>query len=533
MNVVLYARVSSEKQAEKDLSLPAQLKALREYALKRNWTIVEEYVDEAESARTADRPAFQKMIAATKQKKIPFETILVWKLNRFARNREDSIIYKSLLRKRGVQVISINENFDDGPSGRLLEGIIETIDEFYSANLAQDTTRGMKENTLRGYLNGGKIPYGYSAESIDVNGHKKKKLTINEAEASVVRKVFALSNQGKGSKEITNILNDEGVKRRSGEFWSISNIIYILQNETYTGCLIWHEARHNKNAATPIIRVPDTHPAIISRPHFDRVRSLVGLRNRCVTPPRAVSSSHLLSMLLKCRHCGHSMLACSAKSGRFHYYTCQSYKKIGKRFCRQKLLNAKKVEPFVMALIKERVLTRENIKKLILYVNQDMKIFEKDFEGKMTLLTLRLEEKLNRRKKLYNTLETGNMDIKDIAPRIKELNAEIEALEEEKRLLQTKRSEEQTILVSDEELNPYVDDLQETLFKGSISEKKGFLRSFIKEISIDYPTLEIEYILPLAPDPNGGARLITREVLRIDQNGSPNGSRTRVPTVRG
>ena len=124
MNVVLYARVSSEKQAEKDLSLPAQLKALREYALKRNWTIVEEYVDEAESARTADRPAFQKMIAATKQKNIPFETILVWKLNRFARNREDSIIYKSLLRKRGVQVISINENFDDGPSGRLLEGII-------------------------------------------------------------------------------------------------------------------------------------------------------------------------------------------------------------------------------------------------------------------------------------------------------------------------------------------------------------------------------------------------------------------------
>ena len=125
------------------------------------------------------------------------------------------------------------------------------------------------------------------------------------------------------------------------------------------------------------------------------------------------------------------------------------------------------------------------------------------------------------------------MDIKDIAPRIKELNGEIEALEEEKRALQGKREAEQTILVEDEELNLYVDDLQETLFKGSISEKKGFLRSFIKEISIDYPTLEIEYILPLAPDPDGGARLVTREVLRIDQNGSPNGSRTRVPTVRG
>lgn len=292
---------------------------------------------------------------------------------------------------------------------------------------------------------------------------------------------------------------------------------------------------HNKNTTTPIIRVPNTHPAIISRPLFDRVRSLVGLRNGRVTPPRAVSSSHLLSMLLKCGHCGHSMLACSAKSGRFHYYTCQSYRKIGKRFCRQKLLNARRVEPFVITLIKERVLTRENIRKLILYVNEDMKIFEKDFENKMALLTLRLEEQTTRRKKLYNALETGSMDIKDmdikdIAPRIKELNAEIEALEEEKRLLQAKRSENQAILVSDEELNPYVDDLQETLFKGSISEKKGFLRSFIKEISIDYPTLEIEYILPLAPDPDGGApacrqagALVTREVLRIDQNGSPKG----------
>ena len=122
MNVAVYARVSSEKQAEKDLSLPAQLKALRDYALKRNWTIVEEFIDAAESARTADRPAFQKMITEAKQKNPPFNIILVWKLNRFARNREDSIIYKSLLRKRGIQIISINENLDDGPTG-LLKGL--------------------------------------------------------------------------------------------------------------------------------------------------------------------------------------------------------------------------------------------------------------------------------------------------------------------------------------------------------------------------------------------------------------------------
>jgi site-specific DNA recombinase len=120
MKAAIYARVSSEKQAEKDLSIPAQLKALRKYALERGWDIVHEYIDEAESAKSANRPAFQEMIAAAKKKDKPFDSILVWKLSRFARKREDSIIYKSVLRRRGISVISINERIDNSVSGRLL-----------------------------------------------------------------------------------------------------------------------------------------------------------------------------------------------------------------------------------------------------------------------------------------------------------------------------------------------------------------------------------------------------------------------------
>src|SRR5581483_3362586 len=113
MKAALYARVSSEKQAEKDLSIPAQLKALRDYALRRGWDIEREYIDEAESARSADRPKFQEMVAAAKQKNPPFNVILVWKLSRFARNREDSVLYKALLRRNGVDVVSINEQIDE------------------------------------------------------------------------------------------------------------------------------------------------------------------------------------------------------------------------------------------------------------------------------------------------------------------------------------------------------------------------------------------------------------------------------------
>jgi len=183
MNVVLYARVSSEKQAEKDLSIPAQLKALRKHALDRGWNMVAEYVDEAESARSASRPAFQGMIAAAKKKERSFEAILVWKLSRFARNREDSILYKSLLRKRGITVISINEQIDDTAAGKLLEGMIEVIDEFYSTNLAQDTMRGMKENISRGFFNGGTTPFGYKKIRVPVGSTQKARLEPDETEA--------------------------------------------------------------------------------------------------------------------------------------------------------------------------------------------------------------------------------------------------------------------------------------------------------------------------------------------------------------
>jgi DNA invertase Pin-like site-specific DNA recombinase len=146
----LYARVSSDKQ-DTDLSISAQLRAIREYAERNGYTIVREFIDEAESGRTADRPAFKEMIAAARRSSRLFNAILVWKYSRFARNREDSIGYKTLLRKHGVQVISITEPFEDTPTGRLLEAMIESLDEFYSANQGEEIMRGLRESASRGF----------------------------------------------------------------------------------------------------------------------------------------------------------------------------------------------------------------------------------------------------------------------------------------------------------------------------------------------------------------------------------------------
>jgi len=160
MRAAIYARVSSDSQ-DVDLSISAQLRAIRDYAAKHGYEIVREYVDEAESGRSASRPAFRDMIALAKTKNPPFTAILVWKLNRFSRSRVDSVTYKTLLKSKGIRVISINEHLDESPSGQLLEGIIESVDEFYSANLGQDIKRGLRENASRGFYTSGRPPYGF------------------------------------------------------------------------------------------------------------------------------------------------------------------------------------------------------------------------------------------------------------------------------------------------------------------------------------------------------------------------------------
>ena len=146
----LYARVSSDRQ-DVDLSVSAQMRALRDYADKNDYKVVREYVDEAESGRVMNRPEFRRMIDEAKKTKAPFNEILVWKFSRFTRKREHAVALKSMLRRQGVRVVSITEQAEDNPTGRLLEGIIESVDEFYSENLGQEVVRGMREAASRGF----------------------------------------------------------------------------------------------------------------------------------------------------------------------------------------------------------------------------------------------------------------------------------------------------------------------------------------------------------------------------------------------
>ena len=523
MRVVLYARVSSEKQVEKDLSIAAQLKALRKYAGERDWEVCREFVDEAQSARTANRPAFKEMIALARKKEKTFDTILVWKLSRFARNREDSIIYKSLLRKHGISVVSINEQTDESPAGKLLEGMIEVIDEFYSTNLAQDTLRGLKENASRGYHCGGTIPIGYKAKKVKDGANEKTRLVPDKIFGPMVTRVFKMCEEGMGAKDIVKVLNGESLKTNRGRAWSKSTIYSILKNETYTGTLVWN--RRNKrhgivrpNDQSEVIRVEDNHPALVGRETFERVQKLMRKRSPQITHPRTVNSGYLLSGLLYCGKCGLAMLGCAAKSSKYFYYACHNYCKRGKDVCDARLVNKDRLESFVIDRIKANILTENNLTELVKLTNEEIRHSRGEAEEKLEGVDRQIGDLRERLHKLYDALETGKLGIDELAPRIRELKARIGELEKQRNSFVEDLESEEVELLSAPAVKEYADDLRSLLSRGSIMEQKSFLRSFVKRIEVNLPDVTIDYTIPLE---SKKVEPLAREVLPFAQNGSP------------
>ena len=225
-----YVRVSTERQDE--YSLDSQLKLIRDYAAAHDMDLPPEFVfvEDGVSGRSAKkRPSFQRMVALAKDKAHPFDVILVWKFSRFARNQEESIVYKSMLSKLGVDVISISEPLDDSPFGSLIERIIEWMDEFYSIRLAGEVKRGMAEKVSRAEIV--TVPsFGY-----DVRG----KTYVPNAQADTVRRIFADYLSGKGLATIARELTDSGVRTRRGSVPSNRWVRYILRNPVYIGKIRW------------------------------------------------------------------------------------------------------------------------------------------------------------------------------------------------------------------------------------------------------------------------------------------------------
>ena len=262
-----------------------------------------------------------------------------------------------MLRRKGVRVVSITEHADDSPTGKLMEAIIESVDEFYSENLAQEVTRGMREAASRGFFLGSKAPFGYKRVKVSDGAKERPTLKLDPATAPIVREVFESSLMGNGLKEICKELNERGITNK-GWRWHKTGLYYLLTNEAYTGTSVWGRTTKGDKEPDPV-RVEGAWEALVSRDLFENVQQ--GLKERApkVQRPARVGSKFLLSGLLLCGTCGKPYIGQGAKSGQYGYYVCGTLHRQGAGTCQASYLNAPKVEGFVIDKIDDRQSIRE------------------------------------------------------------------------------------------------------------------------------------------------------------------------------
>ena len=322
MNAVIYARYSSDNQREE--SIEGQLRECMEFANSTGVTVVGNYIDRAFSAKTDNRPEFQKMIKDSY--KHCFDMIIVWKLDRFARNRYDSAHYKNLLKKNGVKVVSAKESIAEGSEGILLESVLEGMAEYYSAELSEKILRGMTENALKGKMNGGQSPFGYFVD-------EDRKLQIDPKTAPIVQDIFTMYADGKRMQEIVDWLKAKNICTQKGKPMRVNVIQYMLSNRKYIG-----EYKYRN------VVIPDAIPAIISQELFQRVQERL-VKNKKAPARHKAEDDYLLTTKLFCGKCGAYMVGESGRSCQknvYRYYKCITAKR--KKLCDKKPVRKEWIE---------------------------------------------------------------------------------------------------------------------------------------------------------------------------------------------
>ena len=338
-NVVIYARYSSDKQTEN--SIDGQLRECRKYCDQHEYQIIGEYIDRAASGTTDNRPEFQRMIHDSAKQQ--FAYVIVYRFDRFARNRYDSAIYKKQLMLNGVKVISVSENVGVGDEGIILESIYEAMDEAYSRRLSAITKRGMREAARKGLWTGGVVPLGYRVEN--------RQFVIDEREAGAVRLIFNRYEEGKTKKQIADELNAAGYRTKTGKPFTHANFTAVLRNKVYYGDYSFED-------------VERTCPAIITKEQFERVQKLQVENQRCFG--RKVSETFFaLGGKLFCGNCGAAMIGDSgtSRSGEKHYYyTCGKRKKA--HSCNKKSERKDFIEWYICEQTLDLILSPKNIKTI-------------------------------------------------------------------------------------------------------------------------------------------------------------------------
>lgn len=439
MIVALYARVSTSKQAEKDLSIPDQLSQMRAWCQGGGHTVGAEYVEPGASATDDRRPVFQRMIAEACVTPSPFEAIVVHSLSRFFRDSLEFGLYERKLKRYQVRVLSITQQTSDDPSGEMIRRIFSVFDEYQSKENGKHTLRAMRENARQGFFNGSRPPVGYRTVEVQLPGNKgrKRQLAVEESEAVVVNRIFQWYLHGDRGRElglygVAARLNEEGVLIR-GRHWTKGRIYEVLTNRAYIGEHYFNKYEKRGGAVRRMkprqewVRVK-VEPIVVED-LFLAVKEKLESRSPERVPPRAVNCPTLLTGLLKCGVCGAGMTLATGKGGKYRYYKCSSRILKGKDTCTSENLPTDLTDRLVLSSLADRVFTPARVLTMLEGLRKRLGRSQTDQEGRLKQLAKEVERLQHSSNELYEAVEKGLLPLDStLTDRANKLQAQRQAL---------------------------------------------------------------------------------------------------------
>lgn len=464
---VIYARYSSTGQTEQ--SIEGQLRDCYKLAEELGYKVVKEYIDRALTGKNDNRPNFRKMINESAFGS--FDVVITWKMDRFARNRTDSALYKKILKDNDVKVVYAAENIPEGNEGVILESVLEGLAEYYSLDLAQKTTRGKKESVRKGKHVGGKVLYGYKITT-------EKYYEIDERFAPIIRKIFNDYVSGVRAVDIAKNLNEAGIKTKVGDNWDRSKVGQLLRNKKYAGIY----ENYGVQSDEPI-------PPIIDLETFEAAQDLLA-KNKKLGGRNKSKHKYRLSGKVKCGQCGSAMCGNYAGLSRTNkevrcYYTCNGKKE--KRGCRAPAVHRDKIEKLVIENTMNIILQDDFIEKIAEQIIE-LNSVDDEVSNLIAAYEAELADIKSKIDNLMIAIEEG-VASKRMTDRIKELETREEQLEEQ--LIFEKAIIKQSSLTK-EQIVYWL-----SMFKDGDVNSPEFIEKliklFINKVVVNLNTIEIHY----------------------------------------
>lgn len=427
---VIYARVSTERQADDGLSIESQIEACQRKAGELGAVVVHVFKDEGISGTTRARPGFRNAIQRCEAGDVHY--LLCWSSSRFARDQHDAITFKRELVASGTKLVYAQSTIDlDSMEGWMLDSFQQVVDESYSRQVSADTKRSMIKAAREGFFMGGRVPFGYQV--VPAGDGKRRRLAPLEHEATVIRQIFRLALEGRGAYFIALQLNLQGLKMR-GKNWSKNTVLHMLKSEVYVGNVIYNKFHRKGRGQRPPeawVRVK-AHEGLVSEEDFARVQD--GLDARTPYAGRQpANAQHLFSGLLRCGLCQSTMQMTNGtgRNGQLYsYYACRG--KCQGKPCSQASMPAKAFDRWMLAQLLDQVLIEEVIQGVLDSLDEAATRWVKDRAKRRTAMVLELRSAEHKRGKLYEVMETlgrDTPDLKGTIQRVNELTAQVQRLE--------------------------------------------------------------------------------------------------------